>query len=131
MRRKGYGCQMTNLIKKLKKLCKKNVKKTRKNTKKLSKQLYGKKGLTMGHSFVSEVSFFGNGKDGKPYLTLSRSGSYKISVFKLAVIILSVVSTAVLVGLLIKAVSDRAKAEEEAENGLTYYGDEDIEELPF
>ena len=119
---------MKTFSEKITRFFKKGAKKTRKNTKKLSKQLYGKKGLSMRHTYAEEISFFGNGKEGKPYLTLSKSGSYRISVFKLAVIILCLLSSAVLLALVIKAIADHAKSKKD-EYDIYDYVDED--ELPF
>ncbi len=121
------------MAKAIRKLEKKAEKKLVKGSKKLSKQLYGKKSLTLKHSFDSTLSIFGSVKEKKPLLTVTVGGEYKISVFKLIVILMCIVSTAALVVLLVKSISDycREKRERELwdEDYSEYYTDD--EELPF
>ncbi|MBQ8552266.1 MAG: hypothetical protein IJ428_05585 [Clostridia bacterium] len=121
------------MAKSIKKLEKKAEKKLRKGSKKLSKQLYGKKSLTLKHTYDSTVSIFGSVKEKHPLFTITASGEYKISVFKLIVIAMCIISTAALIVLLVKSISDycREKRERELwdEDYEEYFGDGD--ELPF
>lgn len=114
----------------LKKAIKKDIKIAKKGSKRLSKQLFGKNGLTLSHSFENTVTFFTGGNESKPLYTVSRNGSYQVSVLKLIIVALAVISGAVLLGLAIKAIIDRAapKKNDEYDDDLELL---DTDELPF
>ena len=74
-----------------------------KNLHRSQKKLYGKNGLTVRHSYTNSVSVYRNNNEKHPLITLSADGEYKISVFKLILIILGILSTAALLLLFVKA----------------------------
>lgn len=112
---------------------KKGSKKVRKNTKKLSKQLFGKNGLVLSHTYDSTVSLFKKGKESKPLYSVTRSGEIKVSVFKVVVISLCVISSVVLLALAIKAIIDHCspKKKDDDEDYCIREYPEYEEELPF
>ena len=107
-------------------------KKLKKKTKKLNKRVFGKKSLTLMQNYVITTSFYGRNKDKKPYVTITATGDYKISVAKLILILLGIFSAAVLIVVCIKALADwcfakkRHKAED-ADDDLEDYYTEDGE----
>lgn len=121
------------MAKGIKKLEKRAEKKLIKGSKKLSKQLYGKKSLTLKHSYDGSFSIFGSAKEKKPLITVTASGEYKISVFKLIVILMCIMSTAALVVLLIRSISEYCHKKRERELWDDDYSEYcmDDEALPF
>ena len=107
-------------------------KKIKKNTKKLEKRAFGKKSLTLKQNFSVTTSFYSHGKDSKPYVTLSANGDYRISVAKLILIALGIITAFSLLALALKSLSDflrRKKTKKTDEDELFYMPDEDG--IPF
>ncbi len=77
------------------------AKKFHKSAKRLSKQLDCERGLTIGHSHTCTTSLYRGKKSSKPYMTVSVSGNYKISVLKLILWVLCVIFSVVLVSRLV------------------------------
>lgn len=114
---------------KLVKILKKDAKKAKKNAKKLSKQMFSEKGLMLKRTFEKTTAIYTGGKENKPIITFTTQGDYKMSVVKLAVILMCVLSSAALIVLLAKAIVDHAKASRE-EAAFEEYNLTD-DELPF
>jgi hypothetical protein len=65
--------------------------------KRLSKQLNSEKGLMLKKTFDTTASLYGKGKENKPYVTLNVKGDFKISILKLTVILIFILSTLALI----------------------------------
>lgn len=109
----------------------KGTKKAKKGAKKLNKQVFGKKGPMMTHSFESVTSFYKNGKEKDPVYSVARSGEYKISLFKLILIVLCVAAAIAALVAVIKAVVDKYVPKKAVEDEGYEYLDLDDDELPF
>lgn len=75
----------------------KEIKHLKNEIKKLSKYLGSDDGLMIKRNYDHSTAIYGHGKEGKPFITLSTKGDYKISVIKLAIILLTVASTLTLI----------------------------------
>ncbi len=107
-------------------------KQVRKDVKKMSKQLFSKKGLTLKQTYDISTSFYANKKENKPYVTITAHGDYKISVLKLIVILMCILSSVMVIVLCIRGLFERIKSKKR------YYFDEDEyyyskqdDDLPF
>ncbi len=69
------------------------------------KKLYGKKSLSVKHSYNNSVSVYRNNNEKHPLITLSADGECRISVFKLIIIILSILCAAALLLFAIKKIA--------------------------
>ena len=87
----------------------KQLKHLQKDMKKLSKQLNSDKGLMLKKNYDCTLSFYGKGKENKPYVTVNSKGDFKISVIKLIVIITCVLSTLALLSLLVRSISEHCR----------------------
>lgn len=110
---------------------KKGTKKARKEAKRLNSQVFGKKGPMITHSFESVTSFYKNGKEKNPVYSFTNSGEYKISLFKLILIVLCVVAAIAALVAVIKAVVDKYVPKKAVEDEDYEYLDLDDDELPF
>lgn len=110
---------------------KKGTKRASKEAKRLNKRIFGKKGPTMTHSFESVTSFYENGKEKNPIYSVSRSGEYKISLFKLILTVVCVIAAIAALAAVIKAVVDRYALRKALEDEDYEYLDLDDDELPF
>ncbi|MCI8388131.1 MAG: hypothetical protein HFE63_06650 [Clostridiales bacterium] len=88
----------------------KPLKNLKKDIKKCSKHLNSDKGLTVKKTFDVTTSFYGHGKENKPYMTIGAKGDFKISVLKLVLIIIGVISAVSLVLLGIKGLISKCRS---------------------
>ena len=79
----------------------------KKDMRRLSKQLNSEKGLTLKNTFDVTASLYSRGKESKPYVSVNAKGDYRISVFKLIVILTFVFSTLLLISLCLKNIAGR------------------------
>lgn len=107
----------------------KSENKLRRGTKRLSKQLCGKKSLALKHSYDNTFSVFRNAKENHPLITVTASGEYKISVFKLILIIFGTVSALAVILMIAKRIRKRRTRANMPE--FEEYADYQDEELPF
>lgn len=112
-------------------------KQVKKGTQKLGSSLWGKKSLTLRHTWSFTTALYGQKKKKKPYFSVSMQGDWKISVFKLVMILLGIGAAVTLVVLGVRALIEniRRKRLEEDLFGEEYFPDDDNEdngeELPF
>ena len=115
-------------------------KKMKKDAKKLQSSLWGKKSLTLRHSWSFTTALYGNKKKKKPYFSVSMQGDWKISVFKLVMLLLGIGAAVTLVVLGVRALIEnirRKRFEEEFLDEGYFLDDDDAynedngEELPF
>lgn len=109
-------------------------KKMKKDAKKLQSSLWGKKSLTLRHSWSFTTSLYGNKKKKKPYFAVSMQGDWKISVFKLVMILLGIGAAVTLVVLGVRALIKnirRKRLEEYFLDSDDEYNEDHGEELPF
>ena len=78
--------------------------------KRMSKQLNSENGLMLKKTFDITTSFYGNGKENKPYIAVNTKGDFKISLFKLFVILTLALSTFALIALCAKNFTDYCHA---------------------
>ncbi len=109
---------------------KKSENKLRRGTKRLSKQLCGKKSLTLKHSYDNSFSVFRTAKESHPLITVTASGEYKISVFKLLLILFGTVSALAIMLMIAKRIRNRRRARMDMAE-FEEYADYEDEELPF
>lgn len=88
---------------------KKGISKITTDTKNLSEYACSSKAPSIRHTYSEEISFFSTGKDTKPCLTLSANGTYRVSVFKLALIILCVISAFMMLTRLVESLNNRRR----------------------
>ena len=109
-------------------------KKMKKDAKKLQSSLWGKKSLTLRHSWSFTTALYGNKKKKKPYFAVSMQGDWKISVFKLVMILLGIGAAVTLVVLGVRALIKnirRKRLEEYFLDSDDEYNEDHGEELPF
>ena len=104
--------------------------KLRRDTKRLSKQLCGKKSLTLKHSYDNTFSIFRTAKESHPLITVTASGEYKISAFKLLLILLCTVCALAVTVMIAKRIRIRRRARMDMAE-FEEYADYQDEELPF
>lgn len=109
-------------------------KKMKKDAKKLQSSLWGKKSLTLRHSWSFTTALYGNKKKKKPYFAVSMQGDWKISVFKLVMILLGIGAAVTLVVLGVRALIEnirRKRLEKYFLDSDDEYNEDHGEELPF
>ncbi len=85
------------------------LKAVKKGLNRIKKQLDSDNGLTLHSTFDVNTSLYSHGKDGAPHVSLWAKGDYKISILKLALILVGAAMICAAVAVSIRAVARKLR----------------------